>query len=762
MKKITKYIVFLTFLFLSLAIKAQIFYDVSIKSSDLKYEMRQAKDGLMYQTLTLENIGNNEKVGAPNLPVKFVKLIIPTQQDVDKVNFTYIVEKKRTLSNKIYPTQPDIPTSINFIEPEFVKADPDIYESEKPYPRNVVELVNSGYLDNNNHIVTLKIIPFQYFPKLDELEELNNIKINLSLTSNNHEIVLPKTRTFKTQEIWDKALNFIVDNKNDISKYQQKPNLTEKFELSKNQLKKPILPCEFYEYTIITNYNLQGYFNEFVNYKNSKGLYTGVVTLESIYNEYDGDIRSNLYDAAGKVRAYLNDLWELGGTWVLLGGDFSVVPIRYGCGWDLETWTRWTTDDYKIPADIYFADRNGNWNVDGDQWTGQPNDDNPDYYPEFFLGRLLCTTGEEINDWTDKVILYEQDPGNGDPDYVIECFMIESDQLQAGNQAETVRDHLPSFNTTIWREQPAAYDANPTFPTAHQVLIEMNNRYGFYGWFGHGSPTTVTTMSRRYNEQPRRCLDVEDAVEVPTAQVIENQDALDNLTNVDYPAIIYSIGCDHTPFDNYHTDPDDYNMGESFTVNNLTGGPAFLGNTRYGWISASYHLFEQFADLIESGNRHLGVAELLSKHSHTGGYYHYLNYSHNLVGCPETKIYTSIEVEKRSADPRNIEHLSNNEIPMDYKIIGSYPNPFNPSTRIKYALPYSSDVEIKIYDIMGCEVWTTKEFGQTIGYHEIMWDGNNNNGVSVASGIYIYTLKALSLEKEFEEFSGSSKLILLK
>lgn len=755
-------LIILVFVINTSILHSQISYPVSFEGFNKNYTLTNGKDNNQYIKISYDELISTDIIGAPSLPVKYVRLLIPSEQDFAEVDYKYSLIDKRTLSNKIYPVQPDIPTAIGITEQDFIKPDPKIYGSNKPWPEEIVEFVHSGYLDNNNHIITLKVIPFQYYPKSNIIEELDKIEINITLKANHHEIILPKQRTFKTQEIWDNALSFIIDNKDDIIKYQHRPILVDEFDNGANQLKKPT-PVGFYEYTIITSQALQGYFNNFVNYKRSKGLNVGVVNTNSIYNYYQGDGASNLNDNAGKIRGYLRELYELGGTWVLLAGDFSVVPIRYGCGWDNESWdyTYYENgqlitieDAYKIPADLYFADRNGNWNVDGDEWTGQPNDDHPDYYPELFVGRLLCTSGQEIINWTNKLIKYEQNPGNGNPEYVIKCFMIESDQMQDGNQAENVKNHLPSFNTNIWHELPNANSANPTFPKAHQVLTEMNNRYGFYGWFGHGAPTDVTTMSAYYNKMPRWCLNAEDAVEFSTNQVLETQDALDNLTNIDHPAIIYSIGCDHTPFDNYHTNPNDYNMGESFTVNNLAGGVAFLGNTRFGFVYSSYKFFQSFADLIEGGNRHLGVAELISKYNKCT-ISHYLNYSHNLVGCPETQIHTAIPMEKKSI------YLNPKELPNEFKIIGNYPNPFNPVTNIKYTIPYNCDVQIKIYDLMGSEVRTIREFVQSSGKHEIMWDGKNNEGIRVSSGIYIYTLKAMSVENNLE-YSASSKLILLK
>lgn len=329
--KTLKYIFTFFFCFL-LTLYAQVSYNVSFNKSELEYGVELAKDGENYQILTIENLGYTQQVGAPKLPVMYVKLIIPAQQDVDEVEYTFSVSNKTNLTNKIYPTQHDIPTAINIEEPDFVKPDPIIYNSEKPWPEEVVEFIHSGYLDENNHIITLKVVPFQYYPKLDEIEELNDFQINLSLKPNNKEIILPKFRSIKTQEIWDNVLNQIVDNKADISQYQYKPKLSNEFEPNVNQLKKPT-PCQFYEYTIITSNSLRNYFNDFVNYKKSKGINTGVVKTSSIYFEYQGDYISNLFDNAGKIRQYLRDLYEVGGTWVLLAGDFSVVPIRYGCGY---------------------------------------------------------------------------------------------------------------------------------------------------------------------------------------------------------------------------------------------------------------------------------------------------------------------------------------------------------------------------------------------------------------------------------------------
>ena len=117
---------------------------------------------------------------------------------------------------------------------------------------------------------------------------------------------------------------------------------------------------------------------------------------------------------------------------------------------------------------------------------------------------------------------------------------------------------------------------------------------------------------------------------------------MDELVNFNYPTVNYSLSCDNAPFDDF--DPSNwgwdigYNIAEAYSVQNKAGGIAFLGNSRYGWIGPSYTLYYKFIDQINAGNTNLGVAELLSKANYI---FHYLEYSHNLIGDPEVELWTA-------------------------------------------------------------------------------------------------------------------------
>jgi len=83
-----------------------------------------------------------------------------------------------------------------------------------------------------------------------------------------------------------------------------------------------------------------------------------------------------------------------------------------------------------------------------------------------------------------------------------------------------------------------------------------------------------------------------------------------------------------------------------------------------------------------------------------------------------------------------------NNLPNRFELGQSYPNPFSSSTAIPYQLKKGSDVEVTIYDLLGKEVRKFFVGSQTAGSHHILWDGRNNFGKRVASGIYFYKLQA--------------------
>jgi len=97
----------------------------------------------------------------------------------------------------------------------------------------------------------------------------------------------------------------------------------------------------------------------------------------------------------------------------------------------------------------------------------------------------------------------------------------------------------------------------------------------------------------------------------------------------------------------------------------------------------------------------------------------------------------------------------NNAIPLSYELQQNYPNPFNPNTTIRFQMPERNNVTLKIYNIVGQEVKTLIQQSLEPGQHTFNWDGRDNRGLPVSSGVYIYRIRAGS-------FIATKKMILLK
>ncbi len=81
------------------------------------------------------------------------------------------------------------------------------------------------------------------------------------------------------------------------------------------------------------------------------------------------------------------------------------------------------------------------------------------------------------------------------------------------------------------------------------------------------------------------------------------------------------------------------------------------------------------------------------------------------------------------------------EIPTRITLHNNYPNPFNPTTHIRYDIPARMDVRLVVYDMLGKKVVTLVEGQQPAGYHEVQWDGRDAQGQQISSGVYIYRME---------------------
>ncbi|MCP4632345.1 MAG: T9SS type A sorting domain-containing protein [candidate division Zixibacteria bacterium] len=744
--------------------------------------------------------------GEPALPYSIVKLLIPQGEDIDSVVLSGDYKVIPGYYN-IEHAQHPIKTSALEPPPPLVSANNEIYNSVERYPAEDFEIVDEGYF-GNNHIVTLIIYPIVYYPSAQRLEYSPSLDIRLFT----NPAGASGTTLLNARPVESEILSKIVDNYGTAMHYANA--------YPSSMLRNP--PSGFaplsgnlgYEYVIITSAALAENYEPILEWKKRKGLVAGIVTIEEIEVSYTG------IDLQEKIRNYLIEAYEYGLVWVLLGGDESVIPIRYA--YHNNTSSQPELVNQQI-CDLYYSDLTGEWDVDGDGIYGEPSRDNPDIYPEVYVGRLPIATAEEIDAYTEKLFMYTQNPGNGNFSYLTSALFISSDQLASCNQQIYLGDEMPGnflVDTTSLVERPSGYSENPTSPTGEQVIDRMNDGFGFISNLNHGSPQHYACMAVKYNNYPKSYV-ISDTLYGET-----NNAPFTYLDENSKYGVHYSISCDVGAIDMDQGVwpwqlPTNSCLAESYVDLTRKGGVAFLGNGRWGWVATSYKLERGFIQTLfgdDPFSRHVAVAEAISKTMFPT--YRDLNYGHLLYGDPELIVWDRIpqllsanyetEIPARQTSYRvivesygevlegmkvciykedgifsvgytdtegrvfldinpqgngplkltvtgdgYIPYLAEisvipstdisdevESIPYEFKLDGNYPNPFNASTTIEYSLDQQSEVRLTVYDIAGRIVNQTNLGTIEAGNHHLQWLAQNANGQELASGMYLYSIKA--------------------
>jgi hypothetical protein len=121
-----------------------------------------------------------------------------------------------------------------------------------------------------------------------------------------------------------------------------------------------------------------------------------------------------------------------------------------------------------------------------------------------------------------------------------------------------------------------------------------------------------------------------------------------------------------------------------------------------------------------------------------------------------------IDTVKVTGDDRVVfvnryEYLSTESegIPTEFALHENYPNPFNPTTTLRFDLPEVSDITLTIYNMLGQKVRTFNYQNTSAGYHSVKWNATNDYGDPVGAGVYLYQLQT-------KDFVKTRKMVLLK
>ena len=615
-------------------------------------------EGVQYTRLSWEGLEMTAAPGEPELPVEYVRFLVPVYTN----NFTATVSgvsHGSTLQTmyRIYPGQEPVTTNHEGPVP-FTAPLESAYTLMMPVR---AEVVSDGFIDGCNHIVTVAVYPTTYSPSNGTVMPASRLTVTLNYDDCT-AADLKDTPIFPPHRSRHISVGDMVVNAQRMSSRQYAPAAA------------PLdTMCD--RYYIITPRSLADSFRDLAAWKRQKGYDVVIKEIEDIYADSRyaiggtftvGGREENIVDSAASLRAYLaGQFQEYGSYFCLLAGEYRTpMPMR-----KVYHVPRYPEKDfeyygnyhgvYLVPTDNYFSDFTSSWNLGTYRGGNYPTTEEQRLNPDIAIGRLLCSKPEEVQNYFYKLKIYEAYPGRGNDDYLSKAFYFEDGNRESGSmlgEANTIMAKFNPFESTVVLKDSCSYGGE-SLPHKGNDVINNMRRVGFSSLHGHGSPATIECCHDNgqfivpldwYNNSETALNDWADRNRVAGR-------GFDNLDNMDYPSIAYSIGCITTPFDlfEYGIDTYDskghlvdyqngghvfdipYNFGSSFTVAGKYGGPAYLGNTRNGHLGGSAHMEAEWGKQLLN-NPKIGIAEARSKFFHNSSF---SNSTHHLIGEPEFEMW---------------------------------------------------------------------------------------------------------------------------
>ncbi len=518
-----------------------------------------------FESLELKGVSYDNRLpmiynpGNPCLPYKTIRLLVPQDMmlsDIEviesgievKENMEIdFVREQKTISDKSADT-----TKKNF----------EVYNRNSFYPENSFKILSTQMM-NGYKVQTIALYPYRYNPVTKQLSETAFATVIPTFVESR---VDRDTRMLNlSSELQDKIKSLVI-NSEVLSSYTKD---------AQSESRNIPSASDPYEMVIVTGSEQSAWFEQYATWKESKGIATTIVSIQEIYANYTG------VDHADMLRNYIIDAYQTySGTstplkYILLGGDDEIIPIRgvYGIVGD--------TQDYNMPSDLYYACLDGNWDDNMNMVFGEP-DDNVDYYPEVYVGRIPAETEVEFNNFFNKAYHYVDTTSYSNNKAAMLGENLNMNPVTwGGDYKDEIMVKMPD---TFHIE--THYERDDTF--SREIVMEtINNGVNIINHMGHANQSFLMGM------------------------VTSN---ISSLTNTEY-GFVFSQGCYPAAFDEATS------LASESIAENLIFRPAglmaFIGNTRYGWYypgstdGASQFYDRSFFDgLYEENIRELGEAHM--------------------------------------------------------------------------------------------------------------------------------------------------------
>ncbi len=568
---------------------------VTFPQGDISFSSRKG-----YDLVSFPGCEFTSKVGEPKLPVKQLSFVLPPYQRVKGV----VVRSKHQVELKgeflIFPVQQPIPVGPQAQSQEFVLPKPEIYNSHKLYPSEAIRITSNGY-SFGYHLVSIEVYPLQYIPGEKKLFLNEEIDFSFEMGENEVGPAPVMKRRLRTQRQIEKMIKGLVYNPNDVDIYSNPPlhlvgeiKKIEGFNLEKVKSSPDLVA----EYVIITADSLVDQFQPLADWRMREGIPAAIVTLSWIESLYRG------CDLQEKIRNFIKDAYSnLGTSYVLLGGDTEIVPVRMG-------WAK----NQAIPTDLYYSAIDGNWNWDGDSQFGESSQD--DKSPDLFVGRLPVRDRGDGANLVRKTLRYERNP---DMSYLRKMlFLGASVTLDTTEHIGQDTKDTISLYPDIFNEMKIcklysrfAQTGGDAELNSQNVVDSLNSGYGIVNHYDHGAKYEIDTGYRTGGGK----LEITD---------------VDSLHNDYKPFIIFSFSCYCAAFD-YDC------IAEHFLLHPTGGALAFIGHSRSATTNQDYDDKYFFQALFDSLYPRIGQAFLNTQTRISDSY---VIYNLTFLGDPGMPVWT--------------------------------------------------------------------------------------------------------------------------
>jgi hypothetical protein len=450
-------------------------------------------------------------------------------------------------------------------------------------------------------------------------------------------------------------------------------------------------------------------------------------------------------DLLERIRNFLREYYQTWGIeYLLMVGNFPDLPMRY-CYPDPMV--------SQVPTDYYFADLSlpdaQSWNLDGDSYVGEYEDDLPDLLAEISVGRVPTNVPDRITYTLDKMVRYEQDTGawkdhalHAGPIVFHENMNHEDGPFREGalcmDMIETrymdgfTISHYSEYDGLVQSEYPWQPISEPAFTSDWR-----DGTYGIVNWCSHGFDDASLRLIWIWDDGDGIFEEDEDGWSL-TPYLDLDSDLED-----DYPSIVNTTSCSTG-------EPEVYSLAIALhTEPGYGAAAAIISSTRVSHASlwwpdepgGAEELNLQFNHWLldgPDGPERVGDAMYESKfYCYVNfGWDHYKEYNNqfgqNLYGDPALE-RSGLTVAGLPVTPEG-DFRFRSEGPVS-------PNPFNRKTRISYELGQPGLLSLAVYDVSGRLVDVLVDGQQKAGLHVVTWQGRDADGRTLPSGLYLFRLE---------------------